>query len=62
MGVALVGYAWRALFAGKGFFTLAPLLLFGPIVGVIGWRWWARARGVQLVLLGGSALAWRRRC
>ena len=48
-------YAWQSLFAGKGYFTFAPVLGLGLIVGVVGWRWWARARGVQLVLLGGTA-------
>jgi hypothetical protein len=52
---ALGGYAWQALFAGKGYFTFAPVLGLGLIVGVAGWTWWARARGVQLVLLGGVA-------
>ena len=27
------------------------------MAGVIGWRWWARARGVHLVLLGGTVLS-----
>ncbi|MEO8682793.1 MAG: hypothetical protein ABI665_27340 [Vicinamibacterales bacterium] len=48
-----IPYAWQALFAGKGYFTFAPVLLLGIIVGVTGWRWWQRARGVQLVLLAG---------
>jgi hypothetical protein len=50
-------YLWTSLFAGKGFFTFAPLGLLGLMVGVIEWRWWARARGVQLVLLGGSLVS-----
>jgi drug/metabolite transporter superfamily protein YnfA len=50
-------YAWTSLFAGKGFFTFAPLLLAGLIAGLSSWQWWARARGVQLVLLGSIALS-----
>ena len=53
----LVPYAWQALFSGKGYFTFAPVLLFGIMTGLAGWRWWARARGAQLVLLGGSLLS-----
>jgi hypothetical protein len=45
-------YAWRSLLADKAFFTFAPLLLAGLLSGAIAWRWWARARGVHLVLLG----------
>lgn len=45
-------YAWRSLVADKAFFTFAPLLLAGLVSGVVMWRWWSRARGVQLVLLG----------
>lgn len=52
---ALAGYAWRALFAEKGYFTFAPVLAAGLVAGVAGWRWWGRARGPQLVLLGGIA-------
>jgi len=48
-------YAWRALFADKGFFVFAPLCLLGVIVGLIEWRWWlAHARGLYFVLLGGT--------
>lgn len=54
---AAADYAWLALFAGKGFFTFAPLALLGLVVGLIEWRWWGRARGVQMVLLGGIALS-----
>ena len=54
---AAADYAWIALFAGKGFFTFAPLGLLGLAVGLIEWRWWGRARGVQLVLLGGIVLS-----
>ena len=54
---ALSDYAWRALFAGKGYFTFAPVLGAGLVCGVAGWRWWARARGAQLVLLGGTVLS-----
>ena len=35
----------------------APLALLGLFVGLIEWRWWGRARGVQMVLLGGIALS-----
>jgi drug/metabolite transporter superfamily protein YnfA len=54
---AAADYAWLALFAGKGFFTFAPLAMLGLVVGLIEWRWWGRARGVQIVLLGGVALS-----
>lgn len=54
---ALAAYAWRALVAGKGYFTFAPLLGVGLVAGVAGWRWWARARGAHLVLLGGTMLS-----
>lgn len=54
---ALADYAWRALFAGKGYFTFAPVLGVGLVVGVAGWRWWSRARGAHLVLLGGTMLS-----
>lgn len=54
---AAVSYGWMSLFAGKGFFTLAPILLVSLIVGFIEWRWWDRARGVHLVLLGGTLLS-----
>ena len=54
---AAADYAWLALFAGKGFFTFAPLALLGLVVGLIEWRWWGRARGVQMVLLGGIILS-----
>ena len=52
-------YAWATLFAERGHFTFAPILLLGLIAGSCEWRWWARARGVQLVLIGGvlSSLA-----
>lgn len=52
---ALWAYARQALFVGKGYFTFAPLPAIGLVTGVAGWRWWGRARGVQLVLLGGTA-------
>ncbi len=52
------GYAWEALFAGKGFFTFAPLCLVGAAGGLFGWHWWrARAHGVHLVLLCGTAIS-----
>lgn len=54
-GVA--SYAWDSLFAGKGFFTLAPLVLLGVAAGTSSWNWWRRARGPQLVLLGGALLS-----
>ncbi len=54
---AAADYAWLALFAGKGFFTFAPLALLGLAAGLIEWRWWGRARGVQMVLLGGIVLS-----
>lgn len=50
-------YVWTSLFADKGFFAFAPLLLVGLIAGFVGWSWWSRARGVQLVLLGGILLS-----
>jgi hypothetical protein len=50
-------YASRSLFVDKGFLTFAPLMLAGLIAGVAGWQWWARARGVQLVLLGSIVLS-----
>ena len=50
---ALGTYVWQSLFAGKGYFTFAPILGIGLIVGVAGWQWWARARGPQLVLMVG---------
>jgi len=54
---ALADYSWRALVAGKGYFTVAPVLGVGLACGVAGWRWWARARGAHLVLLGGTMLS-----
>lgn len=54
---AVASYAWRALFAGKGYFTFAPVLAVGLATGIAGWRWWARARGAHLVLLGGTVLS-----
>jgi hypothetical protein len=48
-------YAWQSLFAGKGYFTFAPVLALGLAMGVAGWRWWGRARGPHLVLLAGTA-------
>ena len=50
-------YARDSLFAGKGFLTFAPLCLLGLIAACAGWRWWSRARGPQLVLLGGIILS-----
>ena len=54
---AFAHYTWAALFAGKGFFVFAPVLLLALIAGIIEWRWWARARGTHLVLLGGAMLS-----
>ena len=54
---ALASYAWTALFAGKGFFTFAPLPLLGLAAGLIEWRWWSRARGVQLLLIAAIVLS-----
>lgn len=54
---AAMDYMWTSLVAGKGFFTFAPLCLVGLAAGLIEWRWWLRARGVQLVLLAGAALS-----
>ena len=51
-------YAWRSLFAGKGFFIFAPLCLAGLICGLVEWRWWlSRAAGVYAVLLSGTAIS-----
>ena len=43
--------------AGKGYFVFAPILALGVIAGLVEWRWWARARGVYLVLIGGTILS-----
>lgn len=53
----LIDYAWKAMFAEKGYFSYAPTLLLGVIAGVLGWRYWARTRGVHIVLLGGTILS-----
>jgi hypothetical protein len=53
----VASYGWASLFAGKGFFTFAPLVLLGAVAGVASWRWWGRARGPQMVLLGGALLS-----
>jgi hypothetical protein len=50
-------YTWEAMFAGKGFLTFAPLGLLALVAAVVQWRWWSRARGVYLVLLGGLVLS-----
>jgi len=50
-------YAWRSLIVDKGFLTFAPLCLLGAAAGVASWGWWRRARGPQLVLLGGAILS-----
>ena len=54
---ATASYAWASLVAGKGYFVFAPILALGVIAGVVEWRWWARARGVYLVLIGGTILS-----
>lgn len=54
---AAAAYAWTALFAGKGLFTFAPLFALATFVGLAGWRWWSRARGLHLVLLVSLALS-----
>ena len=54
---AAAGYAWASLVAGKGYFTFAPILALGVIAAVASWRWWARARGVYLVLIGGTLVS-----
>ena len=51
---ALGAYAWQCLVAGRGYFTFAPILGAGLLTGTFAWQFWARARGVQLVLLGGT--------
>ena len=53
----VAAYGWASLFAGKGFFTLAPLVLLGAVAAVASWSWWRRARGPQMVLLGGALLS-----
>jgi hypothetical protein len=50
-------YTWESMFAGKGFLTFAPLRLLALIAAVAQWRWWSRARGVYLVMLGGLVLS-----
>lgn len=50
----LIGYANQAMFTRKGFFTLAPVMGLGLLVGVLGWNWWRRFRSVRLVLIAGT--------
>jgi hypothetical protein len=50
-------YAWQSMLVGKGFLTFAPVLALALIAGVVHRRWWSRARGVQVILLGGIALS-----
>jgi hypothetical protein len=50
----LAAYVSSALFTGKGYFTLAPILVAGLLSGIGGWSWWGRARGTQLALLVGT--------
>lgn len=55
---AAADYAWRSLFAGKGFFVFAPLCLLGLAAGLLEWRWWrAQAAGVHAVLVSGVAIS-----
>ena len=51
---AAASYAWQSLVAGKGYFAFAPILALGLIAGIVEWRWWARARGMHLVLVVGT--------
>ncbi len=54
----IADYMWHALFAGKGFFTFAPLCLLGVACGAIEWRWWwSRAKGPFVVMVLGSAIS-----
>lgn len=52
-----VNYAWLSLVAGKGYFTFAPVLALGLIVGLVNWQWWSGRRGMHLTLLGGTLLS-----
>lgn len=54
---AAAGYAWASLVAGKGYFAFAPIPALGVIAAVASWRWWGRARGVHLILIGGTLLS-----
>jgi hypothetical protein len=54
---AFADYAWRALIAEKGYFTFAPVLLAGFVIGLVGQSWWGRGRPAYLVLLWGSVLS-----
>jgi hypothetical protein len=54
---ALASYAWRALIVEKGYFSFAPVLLAGLMVGFAGQTRWGRARPAFLVLLWGSVLS-----
>ena len=53
----LISYTWRALFADKAYFVLAPVLAIGVATGIARWRWWQGARGTHVVLLLGSAIS-----
>ena len=53
----LGAYAWDAMFATKGFLTFAPLLMLCVLATFTHWRWWSRARGVQLIIVGGILLS-----
>lgn len=54
---AFVEYVWTSMLAGKGYFTFAPLLALSVIAALTTWQWWARARGLQLLLVAGIALS-----
>jgi hypothetical protein len=50
-------YAWKALVTEKGYFSYAPILLAGLLIGITGWRSWSIARGVHVVMLGGALIS-----
>lgn len=50
----LLAYMWRAMFAEKGYFTFAPLLLVGLLIGIVESKWRMDARDARQVLLWGS--------
>lgn len=52
-----VDYAWKALIVEKGYFLYAPILLVGLVTGVWEWRSWSMARGVHVVMLGGTIIS-----
>ena len=56
--VAFLDYAWKSLFAWRGFFVFAPLCLLGGVSGVLGWRWWrSRAVGTHAVVVISVAIS-----